>query len=168
VALAVGAGYWIILISAFLFWPLRGNEVVGEDQDPILGLVTRKRSSWEAKFDYSTRNPEDYDDFLTVTGGEAPAPTVTQLATFVEIKDGWGQWVEKLNEALDHHPSKLVSALPREVYFSKIKLHADDMAWSLEFFIVRENVEADLDLDLVVHFKNGKLEDVFLLPSSGP
>ena len=164
IAFAIGLGYLIILICAFFCWPSRGHKVIEEVEDPILGLVTRASWGWSATLDYPTPDMDDYDDYVTISGGDALEPTVIQLATFVEIKDGWEQWMEKLNEALDKHPAKVVSALPRDVYLGDIKLDADELAWRLEFFIIRKNVDVELDLDLVANFRDGKLIDVQLLP----
>jgi len=158
--LFTGLGYWVVLIGFILWWLSRDEKILGEEEDPILGMVTRKRSGWQAHLNISSTESEEYEDSILISGGDTAAPTVIQLATFVEIKDGWDRWVELLNQALDGHSEKAVSAQLREIFYDKIEISANELAWSLSFSIERDRD----DLDLVANFRNGELTEVQLLP----
>ncbi|YCM45110.1 hypothetical protein V2O64_03630 [Verrucomicrobiaceae bacterium 227] len=159
-ATVAGIGYWVVCFGFACWWLGRDEPILGVDEDPVLGLVTRRKSGWDAYLDIPSTDSEDYEDSIWISGGDAVEPSMIQRAMFVEVKDGWGRWRDKLNQILDGHESQAVSAHPRDLCYFRIILAADEMRWSLEFSIERDGK----DFDLLAKFEDGEVKELELLP----
>lgn len=153
-AFAVTLGYLCALITVFLWWLSRDEKILGEVNDPILGVVIRRRSGWRGTFDIPSTGEHEDEYSIEISGGDALDPTAIQLSTFVEIEDGWGKWIAELTQALCRDQSASVCA--SEILYDGIKISADEWEWQLNFWIERDGE----DLDFVAIFKDGALAEL--------
>ena len=70
---------------------------------------------------------------------------------FVGVKDGRQRRVTILDQVLDGHSEPEIAALPREVLFDQVNFASEEMAWSLDFTIIRD----DEVIEMEAEFKNG-------------
>ena len=140
----------LFFISVSLWWR-RGSNGPVTIEDPIFGEVLVFDDRWLCSIEDFLKEPEC--DSISVSGDGREGPSVMQKATFVDVMDGWPRWVAILDKALDGHKDPAVSARPRDIFYDIVKLDAAEMAWSLEFFIIRD----DEDLDMEAKFEGGKI-----------
>ena len=152
-AFLAGLGFVAAVFLAAFWWSGRKWRDPVEEEDPILGKVLIFGETWSGSFRDPFGEPED-DDGISVSGEGVEGPSVIQKATFVEVKDGWSRWVAILEKALDGHQDPAISARSRHVYCYHVKLAAEEMSWKLEFSILRD----DEDLDLEAEFREGKIK----------